>query len=170
MFSLKIEIHHYTALHWQTCIITVIRPYIHHKAQGWPAFGAHHCWENKLLGDHGADIHGMFPICSSDRVWLHSMHRSLSGAGNLVQIHRAAAWARLLYPDGLRLSITSSELREKTHSLSHWLHAGLLWGRWELLVHPFPFLALPRHVRAEPSQNKSDLQWLLDRLWPSAVW
>ncbi|KAJ8408208.1 hypothetical protein AAFF_G00264360 [Aldrovandia affinis] len=34
--------------------------------------------------------------------------------------------------------------------------------RREQLVHPFPFLALPRHVSAPPSQNKSDLQWLLE--------
>lgn len=45
-----------------------------------------------------------------------------------------------------------------------WLLPGLLWGNGERLVHPFPFLALPRHVRDEPSQKKSDLQWLLDRL------
>lgn len=64
----------------------------------------------------------------------------------------------LLEPDG-RCSLTSSS--QKTLG---WLLPGLLWGNRERLVHPFPFLALPRHVREEPSQKKSDLQWLLDRL------
>lgn len=46
-----------------------------------------------------------------------------------------------------------------------WLLPGLLWENGEQLVHPFPFLALPRHVRDEPSQKKkSDLQWLFGRL------
>lgn len=55
-------------------------------------------------------------------------------------------------------SVLQAQSKEKKHTLSpsRWLLAGLLRGSWELLVHPFPFLALPRHVRAEPSQNKSE--------------
>lgn len=65
----------------------------------------------------------------------------------------------LLEPDGL-CSVTSSTESKNTGLAS----PRPALGKGERLVHPFPFLALPRHVREEPSQKKSDLQWLLDRL------
>lgn len=57
----------------------------------------------------------------------------------------------LFEPDG-PCSLTSSGRVKKTLG---WLLPGLLWGNGERLVHPFPFLALPRHVRDEPSPKKS---------------
>lgn len=87
----------------------------------------------------------------------------------------------LLEPDG-PCSLTSSAQRRESKN------TGLLaspsparpglalgertegWEGAERLVHPFPFLALPRHVRGEPSQQKSDLQWLLDRTRIRPVW
>lgn len=134
-------------------IMASIPPHIHHLALlafvGKACLAQHELCslQNSVMFGHHKpnDVHKVLPCCFA-KMTVSTDHVPKQVRPFLLR----SRIEDLLEPDGLRC-LTSSTQSKNTGLAAPRLYSG---GTQRGLVHPFPFLALPRHVREEPSQKK----------------